>query len=201
MGAHLIDQPFWALELGMPTSITASSTPWGGDRKSPATYPVAMTAQYEFAAKGSRGPVQLHWYDGGLMPPRPAQLPDDISLNGDGGGIFIGTKGIMLYNTYGANPRVFPAETAAKAEALPQSIARITTSHEQNWFDACKGKGTASSPFEYAAPLTEVMLLGLVALRTGPSKKIYYDGDAMRVTNAPDSNRFLTREYRAGWSV
>lgn len=201
MGAHLIDQPFWALELGMPTSITASSTPWGGDRKSPATYPVAMTAQYEFAAKGLRGPVQLHWYDGGLMPPRPAQLPDDISLNGDGGGIFIGTKGIMLYNTYGANPRVFPAETSAKAEALPQSIARITTSHEQNWFDACKGKGTASSPFEYAAPLTEVMLLGLVALRTGPSKKIYYDGDAMRVTNAPDSNRFLTREYRAGWSV
>ena len=74
-------------------------------------------------------------------------------------------------------------------------------SHEQNWVDACKGTTKASSPFEYAAPLTEVMLLGLVALRTGQGKKILYDGDNMRVTNAPEANAFLTREYRAGWSL
>jgi hypothetical protein len=128
-------------------------------------------------------------------------LPDDVSLNGDGGGIFIGTKGILLYDTYGTNPRIFPAPMVAEAERVPQSITRITTSHEQNWYDACKGKGTASSPFEYAAPLTEVMLLGLVALRTGPGKKIYYDGEAMRVTNVPEANAYLTREYRAGWSL
>ena len=201
MGAHLIDQPFWALELGMPTSITASSSPWGGDAKKPASYPVSMMAQYEFAAKGSRGPVKLLWYDGGLLPPRPSQLPDDVNLNGDGGGIFIGTKGIMVYDTYGANPRVYPAATAAAAEAVPKTLTRITTSHEQNWFDACKGNGSTTSPFEYAAPLTEVMLLGLVALKAGQGKKIYYDGDAMRVTNVPEANAFLTREYRAGWGL
>ncbi len=201
MGAHLIDQPFWALELGMPTSITASSTQWGGDPKKPASYPLACTAQYEFAARGNRPAVKMHWYDGGLLPPRPSVLPDSITLNGDGGGFFVGTKGIMLYDTYGANPRVFPTETSVAVDAVPKTVARITTSHEQNWFDACKGVGTASSPFEYAAPLTEVMLLGLVALRAGQGKKIYYDGDAMKVTNVPEANAFLTREYRAGWSL
>ncbi len=201
MGAHLIDQPFWALELGLPTSITASSSLWGGDRKAPASYPLATTVQYEFAPRSDRPAVRMYWYDGGLLPPRPAMLPDDVILNGDGGGIFVGTKGILLYDTYGTNPRIFPAPLVAEVERVPQSIPRITTSHEQNWFDACKGKGTASSPFEYAAPLTEVMLLGLVALRTGPGKKIYYDADAMRVTNVPEANAYLTREYRAGWSL
>jgi predicted dehydrogenase len=201
MGAHLIDQPFWALELGLPSSITASSTQWGGNVKAPASYPLATTVQYEFPARGDRPAVRMSWYDGGLLPPRPAMLPDDVTLNGDGGGIFIGTKGILLYDTYGTNPRIFPASLMTEAELVPKTITRITTSHEQNWFDACKGKGTASSPFEYAAPLTEVMLLGLVALRAGQGKKIYYDADAMRVTNVPEANAFLTREYRAGWGL
>ena len=201
MGAHLIDQPFWALELGLPSSITASSTQWGGNIKAPASYPLATTVQYDFPARGNRAAVRMNWYDGGLLPPRPAMLPDDVTLNGDGGGIFIGTKGILLYDTYGTNPRIFPASLMAEAELVPKTIPRITTSHEQNWFDACKGKGTASSPFEYAAPLTEVMLLGLVALRAGQGKKIYYDADAMRVTNVPEANAFLTREYRAGWGL
>lgn len=201
MGAHLIDQPYWALNLGYPSSITASSTPWGGDVKAPASYPLAATVQYEFAARGDRPAVKLHWYDGGLLPPRPASLPDEVSLSGDGGGIFVGSKGVMMYGTYGANPMVFPASTAVAAEAVPKTEPRIMVSHEQNWFDACKGTGTATSPFEYAAPLTEVMLLGLVALRAGAGRKIYYDGDAMRVTNVPEANAFLTREYRSGWSL
>ncbi len=201
MGAHLIDQPFWALELGMPTAISSSSTPFGGDARNPDTYPVGQTVEYEFAAKGSRPAVKMHWYDGGLLPPRPTFLPDEIALGGDGGGYFVGTKGILVYDTYGNNPRVYPTAMDPAFQAVPKSVARITTSHEQNWSDACKGKGTASSPFEYAAPLTEVMLLGLVALRTGQGKKVFYDGDAMRVTNAPEANALLTREYRSGWSL
>ncbi len=201
MGAHLIDQPFFALDLGFPTSIAASSTQWGGDPKKPASYPLASTVQYEFAARGDRPAVRLHWYDGGLLPARPAMLPDDVIMKGDGGGIFIGTKGILLYDTYGTNPRIFPAAVTAAADAVPKTLTRITTSHEKNWFDACKGTGKASSPFEYAAPLTEVMLLGLVALKTWQGRKIYYDGDNMRVTNVPEANAFLTREYRAGWGL
>ena len=201
MGAHLIDQPFWALELGMPISISASSTPWGGGNATPASYPLSTSVQYEFAARGRRPAVRMMWYDGGLLPPRPAFLPDEIKLNPDGGGIFVGTKGVIIYDTYGNNPRLFPTSLNEGAERVAKTVPRITTTHEMNWVEACKGKGTASAPFSYAAPLTEVMLLGLVALRAGQGRKLLYDGDAMRVTNAPDANAFLTREYRSGWGL
>jgi predicted dehydrogenase len=203
MGAHLIDQPYWALDLTYPTSITASSTPWGGPANNPASYPLACTVQYEFPARGAQPPVLLYWYDGGLMPPRPPFLPDDLTLpRGDGGGgVFVGEKGILIYETYGNNPRVHPAAVDEAAKAVPTSIPRVAVSHEMNWVQACKGQATASSPFEYAAPLTEVMLLGIIALRAGQGRKVLYDGDNMRVTNVPEVNQFLTREYRSGWSL
>jgi len=196
MGAHLIDQPFWALGLTYPTGIIASSTPWGGGEKDPGTYPLAMTAAYEFAARGSAPPVRLTWYDGGLLPVLTADVP--LPREG-GGGVFVGEKGFITYETYGNNPTVYPESLRAAADAVPKTFPRVTTSHEANWANACKGEGTASSPFEYAAKLTETMLLGIVALRAGQSKKIYYDGAKMQVTNLPEVNRWLTREYRAGW--
>lgn len=203
MGAHLLDQAYWSLDLGYPTSVEASSTPWGGPADNPATYPLAMTAQYEFAARGARPPVKLFWYDGGLMPPRPPFLPDDQTLpRGDGGGaVFIGEKGILTHETYGNNPTVFPAARAAEAEQVAKSFLRVATGHEVNWAQACKGQAQASSPFSYAAPLTEVMLLGIAALRAGQGRRFLYDGAQMRFTNAPEADRFLTREYRAGWTL
>jgi predicted dehydrogenase len=203
MGAHLIDQPFWALDLGLPTSINASSTPWGGPQNNPASYPLASTVEYEFPARGARGPVRLYWYEGGLIPARPPFLPDDVSLTqGDGsGGVFIGEKGILTYETYGNNPKVYPSSLATAAVEVPQSVPRITDTHEMNWVQACKGQATVSAPFEYAAPLTETMLLGIVALRAGPGRKVLYDGASMQVTNLPDLNRHLRREYRAGWGL
>jgi predicted dehydrogenase len=204
MGAHLIDQPFWALGLDYPTSISASSTPWGGGNPNArATYPLAMTVTYEFAARGAQPPVKLMWYDGGLMPPRPPFLPDDVTLprSGGGGGVFVGDKGILVYGTYGNNPTIYPAPVAQAAESIPKTFPRVEVSHEMNWVNAIRGTAKASSEFEYAAKLTETMLLGIIALRAGEGKKVFYDGPNMRVTNAPDVNQYLTREYRAGWSL
>ena len=202
MGAHLIDQPFWALDLGLPTSIEATSSPFGADTDAtPATWPQTMTVHYEFAARGDRPPVKMTWYDGGLMPPRPEHLPDDVVLDRGGGGIFVGAKGIILYATYGNNPRLFPASLSSDAAKVPQTVKRITTSHEMNWANAIMGKAEPSSDMAYAARLTETMLLGIVALRTGQGHKIYYDGANMRVTNNEAANQYLTREYRAGWSL
>ena len=197
MGAHLLDQPYWALGLGYPTSIIASSTPWGGTPASPGAYPLAMTARYEFAARGTQPPVTLSWYDGGLLP----TFSQDIELPraDGGGGVFVGERGYLTYETYGANPRVYPPEAAARAAAVPKSLPRIEVPHEVNWAQACKGEAVASCPFDYAAPLTEVMLLGVVALRAGQSRKIVYDGPGMSITNIPDANAYLTREFRAGW--
>jgi predicted dehydrogenase len=198
MGAHLMDQPFWALGLEYPRTIVSSSTPWGAP-KGEGSYPLAMTTQYEFAARGNQPAVKLTWYDGGLSPLVAPGIPRP---GGDGGGgIFIGEKGYLTYETYGNNPIVYPGTLALAASSVPKSVPRIDVPHEINWAQACKGKGEASSPFEYAAKLTETMLLGIVALKTGQGRQLEYDGRAMQVTNVPEANTYLTREYRAGWEL
>lgn len=197
MGAHLIDQPFWALGLGLPTAITSTATPWGGPVKDPGTYPLAMSTKYEFAARGDQPPVVLTWYDGGLAP----MISGDFVLpRGDGGGgVFVGERGFITYETYGNRPKVYPEAAAARAEQVPMSVTRIEMSHEANFVNACKGNVAPSSPFDYAAKLTETMLLGIVALRAGQSQRIVYDAAQMKVTNIADVNQWLTREYRPGW--
>jgi hypothetical protein len=208
MGAHLIDQPYWALGLTYPTTVESASTAWGGPPNDPASYPAAMTAKYVFPATRAVGrtpgrpAVTMYWYDGGLMPPRPPFLPDDVTLpRVDGGGVFVGERGILVYETYGNNPTIYPKELAARAERVPKTVPRIEVPHEVNWVKACKGEATASCPFDYAAPLTEVMLLGIVALRAGPGQKIVYDAQNMNVTNSAAADAHLTREYRAGWTL
>ena len=106
-----------------------------------------------------------------------------------------------MHETYGGNPQIFPEALMEQAASTPQTFARIADSHEMNWANACKGQGEATCPFSYAAPLTEVMLLGLVALRTGQGFKIEYDADNMRVTNSKKANAYLEREYRTGWEL
>jgi hypothetical protein len=169
-----------------------------------------MTAHYEFPRRGLLPPVRMNWYDGGLMPPRPDALPDTTMVDGqeqplelvrEGGVIYIGERGILMHETYGRNPTLFPESLREEAARVPKTMARIEDDHPMNWARACKGEVEASSPIEYGAKLTEVMLLGIVALRTGQGRRIYYDGDNMRVTNVPEANDYLTRRYRAGWSL
>jgi predicted dehydrogenase len=193
MGAHLIDHAYWALDLGFPTTIETTSTPFNK-----ACFPMATTTYYEFPARGAKPAVKMTWYDGGLTPPKPAEL-GEAQLNGEGGAILIGSKGKLIYDTYGLNPRLLPKSLHDSVGDPPRTLPRIAESHEVNWANAAKGKGEASTPFEYAAKLTEVMLLGIVALRAG--RKIHYDGAEMRITNAPEANEFLGREYRKGWSL
>jgi predicted dehydrogenase len=191
MGAHLIDHPFWALDLGYPTSVETVSTPFNK-----ASYPMATITYYDFPARGDKPPVRLTWYDGGLLPPKPLEL-EEGELDKGGGVMFVGSKGKLLHDTYGLNPRLLPTSLHEAVGTPPQKLPRIPVSHEMNWVQAAKGEAEASSPFSYAARLTEVMILGIVALRAG--SKIAYDGENMRITNNPAANEFLTREYRTGW--
>jgi len=193
MGAHLIDSAFWSLDLDYPTTIETTSTPYNRD-----TYPMASTTYYEFPAKGERPAVRMTWYDGGLTPPKPVEMGDE-ELNKGGGVLFIGTKGKLLHDTYGFNPRLLPKSLHDSVGKPKETYARITTSHEMNWIDAIRGTQKTTSPFEYSAKLTEIMLLGVAALNAG--KKIHYDGAAMKVTNVPDSDALLKRKYRAGWEL
>jgi predicted dehydrogenase len=215
MGAHLIDQSYWALDLTQPTSIEATSSLWGMETipvppgappearptQRQVSFPMASTVHYNFPSNGKRGPVKLNWYDGGLYPPRPEHLPDEVQFVSEGGGILIGSKGIILHETYGDNPRVFPVSVAEEAAAVPRSVERITESHTMNWVRACKGETQASSPFEYAAQLNETMVLGVAAMRAGAGKKLYYDSERMEFSNDREATKLLTRNYRPGWEL
>lgn len=191
MGAHLIDSSFWSLDLDYPTAVETTSTPYNKD-----TYPLATTTYYEFPARGARPAVKMIWYDGGLLPPKPAEMGDE-EFNKGGGVLFVGTKGKLLHDTYGYNPRLLPKSLHDSTGKPPQTIERIKTSHEMNWIDAIRGTQKTTSPFAYSAKLTEIMLLGVVALNAG--KKIQYDGAGMRITNVSDSDALLKRTYREGW--
>ena len=193
MGAHLIDSSFWSLDLDYPTTIETTSTPYNHD-----TYPMACTTYYEFPAKGSRPAVKMTWYDGGLTPPKPVEMGDE-ELNKGGGVLYIGTKGKLLHDTYGFNPRLLPKSLHESVGKPKETYARITTSHEMNWIDAIRGTQKTTSPFEYSGKLTEIMLLGVAALNAG--RKINFDGAAMKVTNVADSDALLKRKYRAGWEL
>jgi predicted dehydrogenase len=205
MGAHLIDFPFWSLDLGMPTSVETISTPFND-----VCYPNATTTCYEFAARNGKPAVKLTWYDGGLLPPRPAEFSDEMvdrnghkvykeNVNPGGGVMFIGSKGKLMHETYGYKPQLLPHALHDSYGKPKQTIARIPTTHEMNWVEAAKGNAQTSSPFSYAARLVELMLLGVVSLRA--RTKIYYDAENMRITNSEYANQFLRREYRQGWKL
>jgi len=197
MGAHLLDQPFWALKLGYPTSVQASSTPFTKD-----CYPWAEVVTYEFPARGSMAPVKLTWWDGGLTPPRPPELEDGRMMGDEGGGVlFRGDKGLLMCGTYGENPRLVP-ESRMQEYKRPEKIIPRSPGIREEWIESIK-KGTKSTTdFSYAGPLTEVMLLANVAVRLkDKNMKLLWNGEKMEFTNLPEANQFLHFDYRPGWSL
>lgn len=141
------------------------------------------------------------------MAPRHEWMPDTEKLDRGGGVIIIGEKGILLHETYGKNPRIYPESLMEAAKKVPQKYERIVTDdkgnalHRVNFAKACKGQAKPSSPFEYASKLTETMVLGIVALKTGQGVQIKYDGEVGKVTNVDSANQYLGREYRKGWTL
>lgn len=142
----------------------------------------------------------LSWYDGGLLPPRPEELADDEPM-GDkyGGALYIGSKGKIICGSHGANgARIIPKEKMDAYVQPPESLSR-SIGHRQEWIQACKGGPAAGSNFDYAGPLTELVLLGNIALRA--DRKLYWDAEKLEFIGAPEANQYLHREYRDGWSL
>lgn len=193
MGCHILDSPFWALKLGHPLSVEASSTPTNGE-----SYPLATIVRYKFPAREDMPPVELFWYSGGLMPPRPEELEEGRRLGDwDGGVIFEGDKGKLMCGTYGKNPRLIPETKMQEYTLPPETIPRVAGIHE-DWIAACKTGEPASSNFNVSGPLTEMVLLGNIAIRVG--RRLLWDGENMVITNVPEANEFVHRECREGWS-
>jgi len=192
MACHNLDPAFWALDLGSPSSVEASCSGLNDE-----TVPFGAVYHYEFPARGTMPPVTLNWYDGGLMPPRPKELEEDRRM-GDEGVYFVGDKGVLMMGGWAESPRLIPESKMQAYNRPPKTIPRVR-GHHRDWIDACKGGDPASSNFDYAGPLTEMVLLGQVALRTG--KKIYWDGPNLKATNAPGADRYIKPAFREGWSL
>ena len=214
IGCHAMDPVFRALKLGAPSTVQGASTRVNED-----SFPLGSMITYNFPARSAepqghntftRGlsgaaaggiempECKLVWYDGGLRPPRPAGLPNGQAM-GDNGRLLVGDKGFML------GTKVFPEESAKAAAKVGQTIAR-SPGHYVEWIQACKGGPAAGSNFDFAGPLAESVLLGNVALRVQLRDdltlcKLEWDPVAFKVKNLDEANKYLKRDYRAGWTL
>jgi hypothetical protein len=195
----VVDPVFWALDLDMPRAIQAETDGYDPVRHVD-LYPAGSQVTFEFAAKGQRGPVKLVWYDGGRPIPRPPELEPDRKMP-EVGAVVVGDKGKILYGSHGAGGCRLIPESRMKDYRRPEpKIPRVRGGHQRDWLDAVREKRPAGSPFEYGGRLSELGLLGVIAIRLA-GRKLEYDEQAMRFTNCDEANRWLTPTYRNGWSL
>ncbi len=202
MGCHIIDHPVWALGLGAPTSVEARTTLDGSylekDQRNFESYPIAAMITYEFPARGQQPPVTMTWYDGGLMPPTPAEMPAGQRLP-DNAVLYVGSRGKMYHSSHGGMPQLLPASRLEPAQAVPKTMER-SPGHYEEFYQACQGGKRPVDNFDYAGPMTETVLLGVLSLRS-PGNKLEWDAENLKVKNVPEVNQYIHKEYRAGWSL
>jgi len=200
MGCHIIDPAVWALDLGFPETIEATSTHWEPDVASQ-TYPRASLVEYKFPARGDKPPVTLNWSDGRLLPRRPDLLPDAVELP-NSGALLIGRDGVILHGSHGASGlRVFPESKFQNYLRPEKSIPRVKggqQGHHQDWIRACKDGKASASNFEYGAALTQIVLLGVLAIRA-KNRKLHWDTNNFAFKNDDEANALIHSPYRDGW--
>lgn len=193
MGSHTMDLLWNAVDAKLPTTASAK-----GEAFNPDVTPVECESHFDHPANDWRGPITTSWYQGGVMPRAPK---DFIDLNKIGhGAMFKGDKGFLVADftsrlllPYGDDSDLTYYTPRTKETVLPE-----IEHFQKQWFDACKNPTQKTAcDFEYSGNMIEQMLLGLVAYRVG--KKLEYDGAAGKVTNVPEANQYLGKEYREGW--
>lgn len=222
MACHILDPVFRILPIDFPSTVECSTTTeWEGffDRAHyTKSCPASSIIHLTFPRKDNKGDIDLTWMDGGLLPKRPEELsPDEPMGDNNGGVIFEGTGGKLMGN-YSSMPKLLPSSRMDETKKIPKTLPRVPEGHYVQWVNACmKGYGEAevSSPFDYAGPFTEAVLMGNLALRsygmvvkdkkgrdTFPGrKKLLWDAKNMKITNFEKANAFVKRPYREGWTL
>jgi hypothetical protein len=192
MGCNYMDLPFWAIDLKYPTNISAEGPPVNKDG-----CPNWIHVTYDFPARGEMPAVTMHWYDGKKKP----AAYDEWGLNKkkwSSGVVFVGEKGLLVagYDDH----ELLPEKNFKDFEPPKPSIVK-SIGHHAEWVEACrKNDPTATTcRFDYSGPLSETVLLGTVAYRVG--KAIEWDAANLKVTNAPEADQYIKREYRKGWEI
>lgn len=190
MGPHLLDPVVWALDLDAPTTISAESSEVNEE-----TFPTWSIVRFEFLAGELKTPLKLVWYDGDKQPPESLTRIQRLPPNG---ALFIGERAKLFAPLYGGAPTVIPNDKGDSI-ALPEPYLPKSPGHHREWIGACKQQGATSCGFSYGAKLTEICLLGNIAIRSG--KTIEWDHVQMRAINGVDVEHLLRREFREGWSL
>lgn len=224
MACHIMDPIYRMLPILYPDSAECSvATVWKekwNDTQNLDACPPSSIIHLNYPRTDGMGNIKVSWHDGGLLPARPEELlPEEEFGNWDGGVLLVGTKGKLLMDCYGANPRLLPTKLMKEKQMPKETIKRVPEGHYLQWVNACRagyGNAKTSSPFEYAGPFTESILMGNLAIRSwmmkNPKlkgwedkylgrKKLLWDAKNMKVTNFDEANQFVKREYRAGWEL
>lgn len=186
MGCHFMDLPFWALKLRHPIAVEAE-----GPTVHPETAPQGLIVRYKFPARGNMPALNFTWYDGSMIPKEVAG--ERVPANGV---MFIGTQGKMFadYGKY----KLFPSDKYENFTPPPKTIEK-SIGHHREWLKACRDGSPTLCNFDYSGALSEAVLLGNVAYRSGKGFK--WDGENMKILDNPAAEKFLTKEYRVGWEV
>ncbi len=194
MAVHNADPAFFALDLDAPTAVEAETSGVNDE-----TLPVWNIIRFEFPSRGDRPAIRMTWYDGGKLPPRPEDLEEGRRIGGNGI-LFIGDKGKLMGGSHAGVPRLIPEARMKEYGKPPRTLPR-SPGHYKEWIDACKaGKPEdAKSGFWYAGPFTEALLVGNLAVRL--QKRVEWDAKTMRSPNCPESDNYITKFYRAGYSI
>jgi len=211
MACHGFHVPFRALKLSQPTRVSASATRVvrqqlqnnngslslrNAVQDLPETYPHSSVVTWDFPQRGDLPALQLHWYDGGLKPTLPPNVPSLVLPTS--GALYVGDQGVLLSGLTGGDNKLFP-EARAKSFAPPAATLPRTEGHYMEWINAAKGGPAATCEFGFGSQLTECALLGAIAQRTG--KTLDWDPVRMRFPNDPEASTLLNPPYRKGWKL
>ena len=198
MGCHLLDVPNYALQLGAPSAFQASSS-----LVNTASAPVSAKVSYLFPARKNLPycalpELELTWYDGGLMPARPFDLPVDAPMNPGGGFMLVGEDAVLIAESYGAKWKVYQngaeinPQTKVKLERIPDATEGGGR-HEMHFVNCCKNGGKPASSFEYSGPFNEMVVMGNLAVRMQSLQKtLHWDSENMEVTNISPDEKLVT---------
>jgi len=193
MGAHILDAAYYSLDLKTPVSVMAEvpQPPAAG------FLPKAGVITWEFPARGQRSPVTLKYHLGPeISYPRPKDLEEGRDAGFmNSGSVLVGTNGSIVVGSHSQGGRIIPQARMQETPKPPEESYRCKAgNHLQNWVMACKGEDKAMSEFDYAGPLSEINVLGDVAMMH-PGKKLLWDAENMKITNSEEANKspFLKR--------
>jgi len=205
MGIHNLDTAYWALELTIPTLVqVVDCSPALDSPSAKETPPLWSIIELHFPARGDKPPVKMTWYDGGKLPPADLFHGEPVPSK-DGGSLLVGSKGSLLTRTWhgGESSKDRLSFSPKSNSSITRGLllrCRAPKDHHHEWIAAAKGQGQTYSNFPYAASLTESLLLGNLALRTG-GKKIEWDSKRMVARGCPEAEPFIRPEFRRGWSL